>query len=272
MSNTKQRILSAIVLVLILIAFASIGSKGVLTLIFIIGVLFVDEFATKFLQLERKSFSYIISQISFCLGYVYFNFIDQSRGYFLAINNLALIMHIVLLGYLFIEKLESKKFLTSLKSLSVLSGVFILIPMLSMSQVLFHKQWISLLLLLMIFNISVDTGAWFVGKNFGNTKLWPKISPKKTLKGFIGGSVIATLMATLISFYAFGKISLGIILGFLILSFLAQFGDLIESKLKRQVGIKDSSQLIPGHGGIYDRLDSLLFVCPFYVLFLHLYF
>ena len=126
--------------------------------------------------------------------------------------------------------------------------------------------------LLLAFNFSVDTGAWFFGRRFGNKKLWPSISPKKTINGAIGGSTLSVIVAGSISYFALGRLSFGIILAFLLLSCIAQLGDLIESKLKRQAGIKDSSNLIPGHGGIYDRVDSLIFVAPFYVVVLKLFY
>ncbi len=119
---------------------------------------------------------------------------------------------------------------------------------------------------MLLVNFLADTGAWFFGKNFGNTKLWPTISPKKTRAGAIGGAFTSVVLSSLFIYFVFNKLNLFIIVSLLILAIFAQIGDLIESKLKRQFDVKDSSNLIPGHGGIYDRLDSLLFVAPFYVM------
>lgn len=108
-----------------------------------------------------------------------------------------------------------------------------------------------------------DSAAYYVGRAFGRHKLAPKISPKKTWEGAVGGAVFA--IASMIGFQEFllGFLSIAdaIVLG-LIVGVLGQVGDLAESHFKRDAGVKDSSQLIPGHGGVFDRLDSLMFVSP----------
>ncbi len=107
-----------------------------------------------------------------------------------------------------------------------------------------------------------DTMAYFIGRLLGRHKLWPRISPKKTWEGVAGGTVGA-----IIAGLAFGLWLVaipwwqGLLLGVLV-AVAAPFGDLAESLFKRLANVKDSSQLIPGHGGMLDRLDSLLFVFP----------
>ena len=109
---------------------------------------------------------------------------------------------------------------------------------------------------------SCDTAAYFVGRSLGRHLLWPRISPRKTWEGLIGGT-LAALAAGL----TFGSWLLallwwqGLLLGLLV-AVAAPFGDLAESLFKRLANVKDSSHLIPGHGGVLDRLDSLLFVFP----------
>ena len=107
-----------------------------------------------------------------------------------------------------------------------------------------------------------DTGAYFVGRTMGRHPFFPKISPKKTLEGAIGGWVAGVVTVMLLGA---GWLDLspphGFALGTL-LALGATFGDLAESVLKRQVDVKDSGNLIPGHGGMLDRIDSLLFVMP----------
>jgi phosphatidate cytidylyltransferase len=118
-----------------------------------------------------------------------------------------------------------------------------------------------------------DTGAWFFGKNFGKHKLWPSVSPKKTVEGFVGGLITSSLCGLLYWHLFLGKISWGLWLFFILVGICAQVGDLIQSKFKRQFNIKDSSNIIPGHGGVYDRVDSLLFVIPLFAAALgHIYF
>lgn len=119
------------------------------------------------------------------------------------------------------------------------------------------------LLLVLNFACVCDTGAYFVGVNFGKTKLCPKISPNKTVEGALGGiasSVIVSLIVTL-CFGFFDKI-LPVLLFTVPLCAAGMAGDLFASIIKRKVGIKDYSNLIPGHGGILDRVDSVLFISP----------
>jgi phosphatidate cytidylyltransferase len=127
----------------------------------------------------------------------------------------------------------------------------------------------SFVILVFVFTWCYDTGAFFIGKNFGKRQIFPKISPGKTLEGVFGGiifSVIGGLIARwLISPY------LGIVqvVGLALMSsVVGQLGDLVESMIKRDVKIKDASATIPGHGGVLDRFDSLLFTSPliYYVL------
>ncbi len=109
-----------------------------------------------------------------------------------------------------------------------------------------------------------DTGAYFVGVRFGRHKLSPRLSPKKTWEGYLGGVVAATLAAALLAWILAGFASTpwptvwnGALLGFL-LAALSTLGDLGESMINRQVGVKDSGKLLPGHGGAFDRIDSWL--------------
>ena len=115
-----------------------------------------------------------------------------------------------------------------------------------------------------------DTAAYFGGKYFGKHKLAPAISPKKTIEGGVSGLLFAT-----IAFVGFGSlfipqlplwaaVSCGLLVGV-----FGQLGDLVESRFKRNAGVKDSSNLLPGHGGILDRFDSLIFVSPFLWVFFY---
>ena len=113
-----------------------------------------------------------------------------------------------------------------------------------------------------------DIGAFFVGRAVKGPKLMPSISPGKTRSGAIGGLLASVLVCWLYVQYAlvpFAQLALdtkGIIIFGVLISVAAQLGDLVESMLKREAGVKDSSNLLPGHGGVLDRLDSLFFVLP----------
>jgi len=113
-----------------------------------------------------------------------------------------------------------------------------------------------------------DSGAYIIGRAIGKHKLWPAISPNKTWEGSIGGNVAALIFAAIYlqflpQYYSFWPM-MAIAL---FLSVVGQFGDLIESALKRYYGVKDSGKILPGHGGILDRFDSLLLVLPMLHIF-----
>jgi phosphatidate cytidylyltransferase len=119
--------------------------------------------------------------------------------------------------------------------------------------------------------VASDTGAYYVGNFFGKHKIWPKVSPNKSLEGALGGLLGSTALLGLFGFFAIGAPS-GSVLGLagwalagFLLSLASQTGDFFESAIKRHYGVKDSSRLIPGHGGVLDRLDSLVFALPVYV-------
>lgn len=115
-----------------------------------------------------------------------------------------------------------------------------------------------------------DTFAYLVGKNFGRRKLFERISPKKTIEGFLGG-MIFTGIAGYVVFLITGLLNIQIWIGLaVILSVFGTLGDLIQSKFKRQAGVKDSGRLMPGHGGLFDRLDSIIFSSPFIYAYLQL--
>ena len=114
-----------------------------------------------------------------------------------------------------------------------------------------------------------DSFAFIVGKNFGKHKLFESVSPKKTIEGFIGGLVFAVLAGYIIGNYSNYFSVLNWIIIAVIVSVFGSLGDLVESKFKRQANIKDSGTIMPGHGGLLDRLDSLFFLAPFVYLYIH---
>ncbi|MFW6217260.1 MAG: phosphatidate cytidylyltransferase, partial [Desulfohalobiaceae bacterium] len=122
------------------------------------------------------------------------------------------------------------------------------------------------LLLVFLAALGSDTGAYYAGTKFGKRRLWPSISPKKSWAGAWGGLLVCLAFALLLG------LSLGSALWYhwlwlgLVLNLAAQFGDFFESGLKRQLQVKDSSNLLPGHGGFLDRFDSVLLVLPVYML------
>lgn len=120
-----------------------------------------------------------------------------------------------------------------------------------------------LLLAIFIFIWVNDTGAYLVGSRWGKRRLAPNISPKKSVEGSIGGLILVLLSAVILRLLLFPELSwLRILLIATVVAVFGTIGDLFESSLKRQAGVKDSGKLIPGHGGILDRIDSLLLAVP----------
>lgn len=128
----------------------------------------------------------------------------------------------------------------------------------------FGRYW-SYLLFLCVW--LTDIGAYFTGYAFGKHKLWPSISPNKTIEGAVGGMFFSILTAVMFSIFVPDLLSLvhAIVLGLLV-SIVGQAGDLIQSAYKRLYGVKDSGAIFPGHGGVLDRTDSWLTVFPFVYL------
>jgi phosphatidate cytidylyltransferase len=146
---------------------------------------------------------------------------------------------------------------------------------LAMVQVRINYDMWTVLVAFLAPVIAVDVGAYFAGRSIGGPKIAPSISPSKTWAGLIGGAVAASIITIGIEVLDFGpttapgytmaSIGLAALSGLLI-AVIAQSGDFFESWMKRRAGVKDSSSLIPGHGGVFDRLDGFLAV--FFILFL----
>ncbi|MFP4078264.1 MAG: phosphatidate cytidylyltransferase [Candidatus Izemoplasmataceae bacterium] len=156
-----------------------------------------------------------------------------------------------------------------------LSMQYIAIPFFAVS--LLRTTGLNMLVYLLILSMFTDMFAYFVGMKFGRTKLAPLISPKKTVEGFIGGTLVAAIVASVFAYvtglFAFSGVMatfLVFIIGWLV-AMSAQMGDLFASSMKRHFDIKDFSSLLPGHGGVLDRLDSTLFAALVLVLALFIY-
>lgn len=153
-------------------------------------------------------------------------------------------------------------------STSMMSQLYVALPLALMC--LIYRMSPELLLLLFVLVWVNDTFAYLCGRALGKHKLWERISPKKTWEGFWGGALFTVIVAALCGVYGpfdpLGVLPLAL-LG-LVVSVTGTLGDLVESLLKRTVGVKDSGKIIPGHGGILDRIDSMLVVSPSALVYL----
>ncbi|RTZ09762.1 phosphatidate cytidylyltransferase [Flavobacterium sp. GSP27] len=185
---------------------------------------------------------------------------------------IALVVSIKCILFLFYDNIQ--KISTSSKYLYLLG--YIILPFVFITKISFgindYNPKIIIGLFILIW--TNDTFAYIVGKSIGRTKLFEKISPKKTIEGFLGGIIFAVLAGYLISKYyikanpEFSERSILIWTSIAVIVGIAgTIGDLIESKFKRIADVKDSGKIMPGHGGILDRLDSVIFVAPIIFLF-----
>ena len=160
-------------------------------------------------------------------------------------------------------------------SRSMMAQMYVALP-LALFSVLYFTFTPHIMLAILIFIWVNDTGAFCVGSTLGRHKLFERISPKKTWEGFWGGMLFCVIAAFIMrglfgqyyDMFSYGDLCrLGILV-----SIFATLGDLVESQIKRTCGVKDSGKLIPGHGGILDRIDSLLLVVPVSLIYLYFIF
>lgn len=160
---------------------------------------------------------------------------------------------------------EVQKFVTGL---FYIGGGCIFLTMIPYKNDEFAKYLIMGIFILIWVN---DSFAYLVGKSLGRTKLFPSISPKKTLEGYLGGLIFALVAAYFMARYEpVLAIHQWLVLAVIIVV-AGSLGDLLESKFKRTAGVKDSGAILPGHGGMLDRLDSLIFAAPFAYLALNIF-
>lgn len=261
MRHLLRRSLSGIIYVLIFISAILLSKESYIVLITICGFLCIWEF-TKMISLKNYA-AYIF------YAFVLFLMIQRQDSY-----ATLLVLVVTLLSSLFlVYQLFAKKQITFSNDRSKL-GVTIRYVIFSMCFLVllpFHKNSFHPYLMISILSIIWinDSFAFLVGKNFGSRKLFPSVSPRKTVEGFLGGLTFSLLAAFLISRLNFDFSVLNWLIIGLIVSVVGTIGDLVESKFKRQAKIKDSGTIMPGHGGILDRLDSLLFAAPFVYLYIN---
>tara|TARA_R110002050_G_scaffold200591_1_gene335511 strand:+ start:55448 stop:56290 length:843 start_codon:yes stop_codon:yes gene_type:complete len=213
----------------------------------------------------------------FYLGSVFSTSLVLFAGYFIANSQSYWVFSVwMLLGVAFVIKLLSKHSNTSILDISsTISGAFYLaIPLVSLLVLGIYPtfepanfNW-QIPLSIFILTWVNDTGAYLSGKNFGKTKLFERISPNKTWEGSIGGGIFS-IVGAISLYYIWGLFSIPVWIGAAILvSIFANLGDLMESAFKRNANVKDSGNIMPGHGGILDRFDAILLTAPVVLAYL----
>lgn len=257
LTSHKQRLLTASILLPLL--GLVLWQKGlyITIAIFLVAFLALNEFYSFFWSKSENLFLRVIGNL---LGLSLILIpIPKLASYFwlFFLISFWVLALIFLFDFGFREKIDFKD----------IAYVFISLFYIPLALKLFETLNTSEILLILLSAFASDTGAYYAGLLFGKRKIWPKVSPKKTWIGSLGG-LIACLGINIIFGFILDKNNLAnyFFLGIL-LNLGAQLGDFFESALKRKLGIKDSSNLLPGHGGILDRIDSLLFILPIYFTF-----
>ncbi|MGB0896470.1 MAG: phosphatidate cytidylyltransferase [Flavobacteriaceae bacterium] len=271
MNETLTRSLSGLVYIIILISaiFYSDNGYTFAILMFVFSGITCWEFNSLLHLKSYRSYFQLIVLAAFTYITLATDLTDKNNAtnafFLFAITTL--VTHIYLTYNLF--KLKKVNDNNILKQQLPLLYVLIPFSLLTLTPSIINNSYnpyIIFGILLIIW--SNDTFAYLVGKNFGKHKLYEKISPKKTIEGFIGGLFFGVIAALIIALFTHSlSITHWIVLS-IIISITGTIGDLVASKFKREANIKDSSNLIPGHGGFLDRLDSLIFVSSFVYLYL----
>lgn len=208
----------------------------------------------------QKYLGIVLGMMLFVVSYIHASHFASRNIYFL----LFVLFPAVYIVELFYSRSDPFQHI----AITVLGVVYIALPFSLMNYLVFiprqegydPRPVLSFFFLLWSF----DTGAYLAGITLGKHFLWPSVSPKKTWEGVAGGFLLALLTALLIRKYFLFSVVWVWILSALIISIAGTFGDLAESTLKRSLGLKDSGNILPGHGGLLDRFDSTLIAFPVY--------
>jgi len=260
------RVISAIVLLAIFIPVLLIGGMPYSILMLLISVFALHEMLK--IRKTKKEFPFFVEICAYIVvTFMTLNNFSSKDLYFLMDYRLMSIMMFVFLSpMVFIN--DSKKY--NLNDALFLTASTIFIGLSFNLLILLRNFSLSYVIYIFLISIMTDTFAYITGRYIGKNLLAPLISPKKTIEGLVGGTLIGVVVAS--TYYVTvidPTVDLGIIIFVTtVLSLVGQLGDLAFSSIKRYYNVKDFSNLIPGHGGILDRLDSIIFIVLGFILFL----
>ena len=254
----KQRIITAIVALVVFVPFVVIGGWPFTLMIYAIATIGLFELL-RMRDIELLSVPGILTWIALAVVLLPSSLemkLYEAIGY----SKIELAFMVILL-LLIVTVLSKNRFTFDHIAFSVLGALYLGIGFYYLIETqLFGIKFVVYALIVVWMT---DTGAYFVGRKIGKRKLWPDISPNKTIEGAIGGIISAIIFACIFHYFVpIASSYLILIVVTLIASIAGQLGDLVESAIKRHYDVKDSGKLLPGHGGILDRFDSLLFVLP----------
>ncbi len=259
----KTRILSAVVM-LPLLGLLYVGGRILIIACFLLGLMAVREFFHGF-EKDNIHPSYLVANLS-ALGLYSINvFFPLDYQYYML-----WLVSVVILSMLYLFRIEKRELVDAM---ATLTGIFYVI-FLSFHVTLVEQTGELGIFVWLIFitAFGTDTMAYFTGFAIGKHKLAPSISPKKTVEGSIGGIVGSILLSGIFGYFLVPDLLFHCMVIGAIGGVISQLGDLTASIFKRKMGIKDYGNLIPGHGGVLDRIDSVLFTAPmvyyYIVLFL----
>lgn len=259
MSTTLTRALSGAVYVLLLIGATLYSPYSFLLLFGILLFFSVNEFC-KLINLNP------IVPLVIAIGtFILFNLNNSIKTNEILLLIATLLVSIRMLLFLF-EK-RSKPLDRNSKYVFLIG--YIILPIIIFTKIPFINNTYFPKVIISILSIiwTNDTFAYLVGRSIGKRKLFERVSPKKTIEGFIGGVFFSLIAGILFAkYYLSESLFHWMIIAFIVSGF-GTLGDLIESKFKRNAGVKDSGAIMPGHGGFLDRLDSIIFAAPFVYLF-----
>lgn len=259
MKETLTRLLSGIVYVVLLILATSFSFNSFLVLFGFFLICCVVEFCD--LVHLKKVLPLVIAS----LGYFLFSYFPISKTTEILLLMATLFVSVQLMYSLF----NARKQKSDTTSKYVYLIGYIILPIILITKIPFTEEGYNPKIIISIFILiwTNDTFAYIVGKSIGKRKLFEQISPKKTIEGFLGGLLFALIAGIIIALYYLNQSVLNWIIIALIVGIFGTIGDLIESRFKRIAGVKDSGTIMPGHGGILDRLDSVIFAAPIIFLF-----